>query len=142
MSGHDPILKELLRSKGGLDKVGTAISAKDKADITKNIQNVAGAMQKAIAMAAQRKQWNDHINALRKQVDDYIKKLPDQAPLNKLIELISEDAGKFADAAQKLADDLKKKKDDKNAKALADIASAFGSVAKDTESIVIFIGTS
>jgi hypothetical protein len=142
MTMHDPILKNLLNSKGSLEKLGSAIQPKDKTDIAKNIQSIGAEMQKVIALAVQRKAANDHINMLRKQIDDYEKKLPDQKPLDQLIEKISDDADKASNVVQKLSDDLKKKKDTKNAKLLDDIASAFGSVSKDTASIVVFIGTS
>jgi hypothetical protein len=142
MGMHDTILKNIVNSKALLDKLGNSISAKEKADIAKQIQSITADYRKAIGQAVQRKAANDHINMLRKQVDDYIKKLPDEKPLDTLIGKVNDDAAAAATAVQNLADDLKKKKEAKGAKLLDDIASAFNGVSVDTSSIVVFIGTS
>ena len=98
MGMHDTILKNIVNSKALLDKLGNSISAKEKADIAKQIQSITADYRKAIGQAVQRKAANDHINMLRKQVDDYIKKLPDEKPLDTLIGKVNDDAAAAATA--------------------------------------------
>lgn len=140
MSVHDKFLKDLLACKAQLDKVGNAVDAKAKADITKKIASLSADFKKIMEQGAQAKKRNDHLNMLNDQVEAYRKKTDDGGALIKLIQKVNDDADADYNTIKKLADSVKKT-DAKSGKILADIAEAFGSVGTDTESTVIFIGT-